>query len=267
MAKSPWKKGVVAGQAVAAVIARQIEHQQANEDFRPTRLTIDFFRPVPMRPLRVTTSTVRTGKRIKVADAEVLCDDEIVAHASCLLLKSSEQPVEKIWKPSRSPLVPPEVIPGEHPDSRGPIFGSDGHPTGWSRDITQHVGVTRKRMWALGMPAVEGDELSPFVAAAIVGEATSFVTNWSQGGVSFINSDLTLALSRMPNGLEMGIEADNHMSVDGIAIGTATLYDSLGSFGTCIVTSLSNIARQVSVENLSSHNSSIVDQSLPSGMN
>ncbi len=57
----------------------------------------------------------------------------------------------------------------------------------------------------------------------MVGETTSLMTNWGTAGIGFINADLTLALSRLPEGPEIGIEADNHLSVDGISVGSTTM--------------------------------------------
>ena len=44
---------------------------------------------------------------------------------------------------------------------------------------------------------------------------------------------------------ELGIEADNHITADGISVGTATLYDRKGPFGTGMVTAVSNAAAQI----------------------
>lgn len=60
-------------------------------------------------------------------------------------------------------------------------------------------------------------------------EVRSPLTNWGTAGVGFINVDLTLVLARLPQGLELGLEADNHISDAGVAVGTATLYDRQGA--------------------------------------
>lgn len=83
------------------------------------------------------------------------------------------------------------------------------------------------------------------VHAAIVGEAASLVTNWGSAGVGFINADLTLTLARMPVGTDLGIETDNHLSAEGVATGSAVLYDREGPVGMCVVTAVSNAARQI----------------------
>lgn len=71
------------------------------------------------------------------------------------------------------------------------------------------------------------------------------MTNWGTAGVGFINTDLTLVFSRLPEGPEIGIEADNHISADGISVGSATLFDRRGAVGTCVVSALANVRRQV----------------------
>ena len=54
------------------------------------------------------------------------------------------------------------------------------------------------------------------------------------------NPELTL-----PEGAELGIEADSHITADGISVGTATLYDRKGPYGTGMVTAVSNPAAQI----------------------
>ncbi len=108
-------------------------------------------------------------------------------------------------------------------------------------------------MWSRGISAVAGEDATPFVAAAIIGESTSLVTNWSSAGVAFINTDLTLTLARMPQTNEMGVEADNHVSANGIAACSAVLYDRDGMLGTCVVSALSNPTRELDIAQLAEH--------------
>ncbi|MDP3893664.1 MAG: thioesterase family protein, partial [Nocardioides sp.] len=65
------------------------------------------------------------------------------------------------------------------------------------------------------------------------------------GGVGYINTDITLTLARMPAGAEIGLEAADHVAHDGIAVGTATIFDRSGPLGTSVVTALSNARRAV----------------------
>jgi hypothetical protein len=76
-------------------------------------------------------------------------------------------------------------------------------------------------------------------------ETTSLLTNLGTNGIGYINCDLTLALSRLPDGPQIGLEASSHIAADGISVGTATLYDLDGPFGTGIVTAISNAQAQI----------------------
>ncbi|MFD3702288.1 hypothetical protein ACFWUP_04015 [Nocardia sp. NPDC058658] len=56
---------------------------------------------------------------------------------------------------------------------------------------------------------------------------------------------MSITFSRMPIGDEMGLEAETHLSDDGIAAGAAVLYDEQGAFGICTTTALANERRQI----------------------
>jgi hypothetical protein len=71
------------------------------------------------------------------------------------------------------------------------------------------------------------------------------VTNLGTAGVGYINGDVTMALARLPQDDWIGAQADTHWARDGIAVGTATLFDSAGPFGSGMVTAVSNPAAQI----------------------
>src|SRR5690606_41030445 len=73
---------------------------------------------------------------------------------------------------------------------------------------------------------------------------TRFSRDWSSDVCS---SDL-LVLSRLPRGGAIGVQAENHFSADGIAVGNATLFDEDGPFGAGVTTAVANPAAQVRSE-------------------
>ena len=87
---------------------------------------------------------------------------------------------------------------------------------------------------------VEGEDLSPFVRAAVSADLVSPLANGSDLGVSYINGDYAMALGRYPVGDWVGVEAAQHIAADGIALGSCTLYDLQGPFGTSTATALAN---------------------------
>ena len=76
-------------------------------------------------------------------------------------------------------------------------------------------------------------------------ESTSLVTNLGTKGIGYINGDLTVALSRLPLDDWLVVQADSHWTADGISLGTATLFDHQGAFGTGMVTAVANPAAQI----------------------
>lgn len=238
-AVSLWSDHQLNGPAICGILARALENEFATDGVQPTRLTVDLFSPARTEPLTVATSLVRGGNRIRVADATVLQNGVAVARASAVFLKPSSQPDGEVWTRDTHPHAP-----AEHSDTPViPLWGSDA--SGWSRIITEHQNSSRKRGWQYPINIVQGEPPSPFVRAAVVGEWTSMMTNWGDHGIGFINADLTLALARSPIGPEIGIEADNHLSSDGIAVGTATLFDRHGPFGSAMTTAVVNARRNI----------------------
>lgn len=244
-ALSRWSPDMVNGAALCGLVARALEHDHGADGFVPARLTVDLFAPARTRPLTTRTAAVREGNRIRVADAELVQDGVPVVRATAVFLRPSEQPPGRVWTRDRRPVPPPERIAPLAAALAPPYFGSDDHPDGWSTSMLEHQGASRKRMWAQHLPVLADETPSPFVRAAMAGEPTSLMTNWGTEGVGFINVDMTLVLARLPEGVEIGIEADDHISADGLAVGTTTMYDRSGPIGTCVVSALANARRQV----------------------
>jgi hypothetical protein len=239
-----WSRNTISGPPVCGIVARELElaYLENGTEFVPARLTVDLSRPVPAAPLTVRTELVRDGRRVRVADAMVYAADDgenAVARATAVFHRRSAQPPGAVWREQRARPVPGE---GDPPAAVTPVYGSE---TGWSGDITAHRSASRKRVWVRRIGAVAGEKPSPFVCAAIVGEQASFVTNWGVKGIEFINVDATLNLSRLPNGTELGVEADSHLSDAGIAACAATLYDRDGPVGVCTVSALASADRRL----------------------
>jgi hypothetical protein len=240
-AGSRWGPDALNGPAVCAFVARALELEFADPDFTPARITVDLFKTARTRPTTAVTRLVRSGRRIRVADAEVQQDGVTVARATLVLLRKASPPPGDEWVPTATFSPPPDA----------PVEWGPGHPwvhsdaAGWTRRIADHQDNTRKRTWATSMPVLPDGHDSPFVRAVQAAEATSLLTNLGTEGIGYINCDLTVALSRIPDGPQIGLEADSHITSEGIAVGTATLYDRAGPFGTGIVTAVSNAAAQI----------------------
>ena len=248
-ARSAWSDGLVNGPSVVAAAARTLEAEYGLEGFQPARLTVDLFSQVRFEPLAVRAEVVRSGNRIRVADAFVEQGGTTVARATMVQLRRGEQPPGRVWLAERSMDPPPGAQGMTLGTGARTWFGSDGAEEPWSHSMGPHQGAGRKRFWLHPLNVVDTEESSPFQRAVTLGESTSLMTNWGTEGIGFINADLTVALARLPRSGDIGIEADQHISDAGVAVGTATLFDHDGEFGTGTVVAVSNAGRQIDFSN------------------
>jgi hypothetical protein len=116
---------------------------------------------------------------------------------------------------------------------------------GWSQDFLEHQNADRKATWSTAVPVAPDVPLTGFQAAAATADGASMVTNWGANGVEYINTDITLTLAREPDGTEIGLLATDRVEADGIAVGTAAMFDRTGPLGTVMVAALANARRTV----------------------
>jgi len=249
LARSLWSENQMHGVALSGALARALEGQVAElgrTDLRPARYTVDLFRPAAMALCRTTTRVVREGKRLCLVDATVEQDGQAVARASALFLKVGDPATGDVWEPTDSPQPPPLDLAPPTDQPHVPYFASEG--VGWDESFGAHQNSGRKTTWQVGVAVVPEEVPSGFVVAASVADSTSMVTNWGSNGVEYINTDITLTLARLPVGREIGLHAIDRVSHDGIAVGTATVFDRQGRLGTAVVTSIANVKRSVNFE-------------------
>ena len=237
-AQSHWGDDHLNGPAVVGLAARGLESACDAGDFRPARLTVDLFRAARNRYTVLDIRVVRDGRRVRNAECQVLQEGRAVARATLVAYRTSSPPRGTLWQSGHAFPDPPS------PDGTAlPFVGSD--TGGWTRSPAGHQNDSRKRFFNDGLRVVADEANSPFVGAAMVAEATSLVTNLGTAGIGYINGDLTVALSRLPVDEWIGIQADSHHAADGIAVGTATLFDHLGAFGSGTTTAIANPAAQI----------------------
>lgn len=250
IARSMWSENQMHGVAVSGALARTIEgcvHDARRADLRPARMTVDLFRPAAMQPCRVTAEIVREGRRICLVDAVLTQDGERVARASAIFLKPSSSAEGAVWQPIERPEPPPVDVAPISSEPRVPFFHSSA---GWSQSFGDHQDSSRKASWNTGLPIVAGEAATPFQSVAAMADGASLVTNWGDRGVEYINTDITVTLARAPEGLEIGLAAVDRVEHDGIAVGTAAVFDRQGQLGTAVVTSLVNARRTVDFEDV-----------------
>jgi hypothetical protein len=237
-AQSLWAGGQMHGVAISSSLARCIEKAiEHRADLRPARMTVDLFKPVQMAPCHFEATVVREGGRIALIDAVLSQDGEPRARASAVFLKPTQTPDGEVWHSGHQPSPPPLDKVAISDEPRVPFFKSDSD---WSDNFFEHQNAGRKETWQTALPTVLGETTTPFQAVAGIADSASLVTNWSTRGVQFINTDITVTLARACVGVEVGLEALDHVESEGIAVGSATVFDRQGVLGTAVVTALAN---------------------------
>ncbi|BEK90519.1 hypothetical protein [Nocardia seriolae] len=154
----------------------------------------------------------------------------------------ADEPPGEVWQPTLDYLpVPDQRLDGPH--GSPPLFKSGIHD--WTHDFASGVNPHRKSAWNNVPCLIEGRPITPFERAAFVGDTANLVCNWGTQGVGYINSDVTLTLTRLPEAPEVGLVAQNHIAANGIAVATAVLYDRSGPLGTTTITALANAMRLI----------------------
>ncbi|MFC4373645.1 acyl-CoA thioesterase domain-containing protein [Nocardia halotolerans] len=240
LAVSRWSPNQLHGVAVCGLLATEAEKHSPGAGFVPAKFTVDLFQQVCAEPIELRSAVVRTGNRIKVADAWLVQQGRTRARASVTFLAATEDPPGTVWRPPHTLPVPDQRL--DHPEGATPLFKSGD--ADWITDFATVRDAERKVAWHNLPTLVAGAPFSPFQRAAAIGDLTNLVCHWGSHGVGYINADMTLTLSRLPAGPELGLQALDHVADAGVAVSTASLYDRAGRLGTCMITAIANDRRR-----------------------
>jgi hypothetical protein len=241
-ARGPWGE-TISGMVLGGLLGHVIDRDTGDPELQPARLTVDLLRPAGIAPLTARTTVVRQGRRLKLVEAELLQADTVVARASALLLRRGDQPPGEVWS---SPLVmPPPPPEPESSRDMSPIlvwaYGRDRGAAGFSIDLTEWGYAGPKFVWLRDVkPLVAGEPMTPLTRAAMAGDVSSSLTHYGTAGLQYINADYTVTLSRLPVGPYLGLAALTHSSDEGVAAGSAAIFDLDGLIGAATVTALAN---------------------------
>ena len=234
VSRGPWSPTSLHARVVAGLLAAEIERVYGEPEFIPARFTIDLYRLPDFTPAEVRLRPVREGRRIKVIDAEYVCGGVSFARAVCQLLRRSENPPGNVWTPAPWDAPKPDEIevPDEARAAMGGMWATRPIRGGWGE-------VGPRRLWMSEVrELVGGAALTPFARVAMAADFASPYAHSGAAGLSWINTDITLYLSRLPTTEWIGFEVVNHQSAQGVAIGECWLHDEAGAIGWASVAAL-----------------------------
>jgi hypothetical protein len=228
-AASPWSDEMLNGHHMGGLVGWGVQRDSGDPEFQLSRMTVDMVRAVPMRPLLVQTRRTRDGRRLRAVDVSVTADDVEVLRGSAVLLRRSEHPDSEPWTPEPWDVPPPEEIEGP-----------SGGPMSWEiRRINEWGAPGPGRVWMRETADfVAGEPLTPLLRAALMADFTNPLSNSGPDGLAFINTDVTMYLTRDPRGEWIGMESAGHLGAEGVAFGTTWMHDRDGLIGHCVAGAL-----------------------------
>lgn len=225
----PWDAAAQHAGPPAALLAGHLETAAGHMPL--TRVTVEILRPVPISELTVTTQVVRPGRSVTLVEG-VLAD----ADGPCL--------VARAWGMRRADVDLDVAAPDGALD--GPDRASDleffdvGIEVGWHtamelrflsgagfRDLGPAVMWGRPRI-----PLVAGRDWTPLERVLVLADAgngasaSADASRWL-----FVNTDLTVHLTRHPVGDWVALDAHSVYEPDGVGAAFSVVHDERGPVG------------------------------------
>jgi len=221
----PWDPRMQSGVALCGVMAQALEAQPTLAPMAFARFHLDILRPVPIGAFRVACAPIKDGPRMQLLEAQLVMEGEVLARAYGLRLRFAETPSMAISPPATQP----EMFEPNFKPSRGGVgsITDRRNVLGGGRD---HLGPAAAWIRFEG-DLVEGEALSPFVAAAMLcdfGSGISSVLPWRE--YTWANVDVSMNLVRTPRGPWLLVEAETVTHGEGRALTNVILSDRAGEF-------------------------------------
>lgn len=227
--RGPWDPGLQHGGPVAALFATLLGREAA-DGYQPARLTVDLMRPVPVAPLEATTRIVRTGRRLQLLEGAIAWNGTEVARATLLALKVEPVDTGGLNPPLAAYADGPHTLPDPWgPDDAESFVGGAMDFRLQGTGLGEGVGWFRLRRAVL--PEIPLTPLARAAAASDVGNAVSARRSPGHPRFSFVNADLSLSLSRPPEGEWIRLAARSRWEPTGLGWVSAEIGDERGPFG------------------------------------
>jgi hypothetical protein len=227
--RGPWSRDHQHGGPPAALLARAIERHVAGQAVRVARMSVVFHRPLAIDVFRISVETTREGKKVRTVRAVLHDeDDRVSATADATLIRVTA--IEEETTPATNDRLPEACPPYVF------TFFADAvgyHTAMECRLLHGKFGEGKMGLWMrMRFPLVPGETPSALertMIAADSGNGVSIAGDLSR--YTFVNPDLTVALSRPAEGEWIGLDARTSFGVDGIGLADTRLLDSAGTIG------------------------------------
>ncbi len=220
------------GAAVAALLAGVFEA----EDEVVVRVLVELMRPVPHQALRLDVADSEGGRRVKRQTAILFANDRPVAKASATRIRRTD-----LVLPTEATAHPIVFDPAQRPDLGQPNRHA-ANVIGWpsfdslamATAVEPPATTNLVKLWLrLLIPVIEG-EITTGTQRAVA------AADFGSGGTSarlpfeawsFMNADLSVSLSRPPEGDWIGLCCEGVLQPSGTGLSVASIHDAHGRLG------------------------------------
>ncbi|MFE3260652.1 thioesterase family protein [Nocardia sp. NPDC059229] len=233
---SVWAASRQHGAPPSALLARAVERCAPREGARVARLTMEILGPVPVGDVEVRAWVERPGRRVELVGAELVATQadgsrRAVAKASAWRIATSDSSSVVHTADAPLPAVPEASEIGW------------GVPDGWDVGYVKSVDIravesddVTRRVWVRPLvEVVEGEEISPLVRVFSVADVANGIgAQLDPYQWTFLNTDLTIDLFRLPEGEWIGLAVQTSIGPDGVGMCSTVLHDERGPIGRCL---------------------------------
>ncbi|MGW4123794.1 thioesterase family protein [Nocardia sp. NPDC004711] len=233
---SVWAASMQHGAPPSALLARAVERCAPREGARVARLTMEILGPVPVGEVEVRAWVERPGRRVELVGAELVATQadgsrRAVAKASAWRIATSDSSSVVHTADAPLPAVPEASEIGW------------GVPDGWDVGYVKSVDIravesddVTRRVWVRPLvEVVEGEEISPLVRVFSVADVANGIgAQLDPYQWTFLNTDLTIDLFRLPEGEWIGLAVQTSIGPDGVGMCSTVLHDERGPIGRCL---------------------------------
>lgn len=224
LATGPWDKRMQSGVVINALVAHAVEQTPSLVPMVTSRLVTDILKPAWMAPVTPQVEVIREGTRLQLLQIELLQNDVPIVRASALRVRIAECPAT----PFPVHAVAPEGLPSLNRRRSAMNAISETRLETGGLDV-----IGPGLVWSRMRGEIEpGTPISPFVhtaMAADMGSGTSSYVDWHDW--TYANVDISLHLTRMPQGEWVRVAAVTESAGNGLAVVDTRLADEHGEFG------------------------------------
>lgn len=228
LTRGPWHMDFQHGGPPAALMARAIEHLAG--EMAVIRFSVEFFRPIPLERLLVSTNLLRKGRNVQWVEATLSGDSAELARARAICMRQAAFDFRAVNPENGKPVGPEKLPSTEFPFFEGVIGYNRAMDLRFARG---NFGSGDVAAWMrMRCALVTGEMPSPLqrvLVAADSGNGVSQVLDWDKW--TFVNTDLTVYLHRLPVGEWMCLEAITIPDPSGFGLAKSRILDTEGPVG------------------------------------